>query len=109
MAPRQSGWRTARHVAPLPQPSRPDATLSAVAPQPQVAASGRRLPVGNLGDSARWSISFVAVLAYIYSAVTYGLPLVGPAVVIALLGLFFERVRIVFPPFLILFALWMIW
>jgi len=63
----------------------------------------------SLGNEARWSISFVAVLAYIYSAVTYGLPLVQPAIVIALLGLFVERVRIVFPPFLILFSLWIVW
>lgn len=56
-----------------------------------------------------WSISFIAVLAYIYSAVTYGLPLVGPAVVIALIGLFFERFRPVFPAFLILLTIWVSW
>jgi putative inorganic carbon (hco3(-)) transporter len=109
MVPRQSGWRTARHVAPVPQPPRPDATLSAPVPHRQVAPTGRRLPMQNLGDSAKWSISFVAILAYVYSAVTYGLPLVAPAVVVALIGLFFERIRIVFPGFLILFALWIVW
>jgi O-antigen ligase len=109
MAPRQSGWRTARHVAPAPQPPRPDATHPKPSLVQQVASSGRRLPAINLGDEARWSVSFVAVLAYVYSAVTYGLPLVQPAVAIALLGLFFERVRISFPPFLILFTLWIVW
>lgn len=109
MVPPQSGWRTARHVAPVPQPPRPDATVSAPSPRPTEQATGRRLPVGNLSDAAKWSISFVAILGYVYSAVSYGLPLVGPSVVVALLGLFFERVRIVFPTFLVLFALWVVW
>ena len=110
MVPRQSGWRSARHVAPIPQRPRPDATVAATPTlQQRVTATGRRIAAENPSDGARWSISFVAVLAYVYSAVTYGLPLVGPAVVIALLGLFFERLRIVFPAFLILFALWVSW
>jgi len=109
MVPPQSGWRTARHVAPVPQPPRPDATVSASSPRPTAQATGRRLPAGNLSDAAKWSIAFVAILGYVYSAVTYGLPLVGPSVVVALLGLFFERVRIVFPTFLVLFALWVVW
>jgi O-antigen ligase len=67
------------------------------------------LPLGDVSDAAKWSVSFAAVLAYIYAAVTYGLPLVGPAVVVALLGLFFERHRIVFPSFMLLFALWVLW
>jgi putative inorganic carbon (HCO3(-)) transporter len=93
----------------VPQSPQPSATLSLPPAQSRPAGGGRRLQVGNIGDTAKWSISFVGVLAYIYSAVTYGLPLVGPAVVLALLGLFFERQRIVFPGFLALFALWVVW
>ena len=109
MAPRQSGWRTARHVAPVPQRPSPDATVPGRSIPQRVAATGRRIAQGHISDGARWSISFLAVLAYVYSAVTYGLPLVGPAVVIALLGLFFERFQPVFPGFLILFTLWVAW
>ena len=94
----------------MPQRPRPDATVAAT---PNGATAGNRHRAthcrSGISRRGRWSISFVAVLAYVYSAVTYGLPLVGPAVVIALLGLFFERVRIVFPAFLILFAVWVSW
>jgi O-antigen ligase len=109
MVPRQSGWRTARHVAAMPQRPRPDATVAAPSFPQRIASTGRRIVPTNLSDGARWSISFVAVLAYVYSAVTYGLPLVGPAVVIALLGLFFERFQPVFPGFLLLFTVWIVW
>jgi O-antigen ligase len=58
---------------------------------------------------AEWSVAFVGVLAYVYAAVTYGLPIVGPSIVIALLGLAFERTRIVVPVFLFIFALFVAW
>src|SRR4029434_7917202 len=58
---------------------------------------------------AEWSIAFIGVLAYVYAAVTYGLPIVGPSIVIALLGLALERTRIVVPLFLIIFALFVSW
>jgi O-antigen ligase len=58
---------------------------------------------------AEWSIAFVGVLAYIYAAVTYGLPIVGPSIVIALLGLSLERTRIVMPLFFVIFALFIGW
>ena len=57
----------------------------------------------------QWSVSFVALLAYIYAAVTYGLPLVTPAMVIAVLALPLERERPVVPLFLIIFALFVAW
>ncbi len=91
------------------QRPRPDATVAAPSLPQRVAAAGRRLAPANLADGARWSISFVALLAYVYSAVTYRLPLVGPAIVIALIGLLFERFKPVFPGFLILFTVWLAW
>jgi len=78
----------------------------AASPQPSRL---RRFAAAAAPSKASWSISFVAVLAYVYAAVTYGLPLVGPAVVIALLGLFFERFQPVFPGFLIMFMVWVVW
>ena len=59
--------------------------------------------------NGNWSISFIGVLGYIYAAVTYGLPIVGPSIVIALLGLAFERTRIVVPMFLVVFVLFTAW
>jgi O-antigen ligase len=59
--------------------------------------------------NGNWSLSFIGVLGYVYAAVTYGLPIVGPSVVIALLGLAFEQTRIVFPPFLFVFCLYVAW
>lgn len=91
------------------QRPRPDATVAAPSLPQRVAAAGRRLAPANLADGARWSISFVALLAYVYSAVTYRLPLVGPAIVIALIGLLFERFKPVFPGFLVLFTVWLAW
>jgi len=113
-------------VARPPQPASVDPTLQ------QPSAVGRRSPVvhGTRGERLRrqlaagtaavahaaatttrseWSIAFVGVLAYIYAAVTYGLPIVGPSIVIALLGLALERTRIVIPLFLIIFALFVGW
>ena len=59
--------------------------------------------------NGNWSLSFVGVLAYVFAAVTYALPIVGPAIVIALLGLAFERKQITVPLFLIVFALYVAW
>jgi len=58
---------------------------------------------------AQWSVAFVGVLAYVYAAVTYGLPIVGPSIVIALLGLALERSRTVLPLFLMIFAVFVVW
>ena len=60
-------------------------------------------------SGAQWSVAFVGVLGYVYAAVTYGLPIVGPSIVIALLGLTLERTRIVVPLFLVVFALFVVW
>ena len=67
--------------------------------------------VGEVQELLRgnWSLAFVAVLAYIYAAVTYGLPIVGPSIVIALLGLALEKTGIVVPLFLVIFAMFVAW
>lgn len=54
-------------------------------------------------------MSFAAILLYIAGAVTYRVPLVGPAIVAALLGLVLEKARVVFPPFMALFFAFIIW
>jgi O-antigen ligase len=59
--------------------------------------------------NGNWSLSFAGVLAYVFAAVTYALPIVGPAIVIALLGLAFERKQLVMPMFVIVFALYVAW
>ena len=64
---------------------------------------------GSAQHPATWSVSFVAVLAYIYSAVTYGLPLVTPAMALATLGLFLEGRPPRVPLFIGIFALWLGW
>jgi O-antigen ligase len=118
MNQRQSGWRSARHVAPPPQAPSADTT-----PHPRVGVRGSIAPsarrglrhrVGALGAAAatpagRWSIAFIGVLGYVYAAVTYGLPIVLPSIVIAVLGLAFERNRIVVPMFLIIFVMFIAW
>lgn len=125
MSRHQGGWRSARFVAPVPQHPRFDATpiASPVAPAAPAAPAGRaaRLrsaaalgehddgTIRSLFRNGNWSLSFVGVLAYVYAAVTYGLPIVGPSIVIALLGLAFERTRIVVPPFLFMFSLYVAW
>ena len=67
----------------------------------------QRLAAGIV--EARWSISFVAVLVYVASAVTYQLPLVGPAVVAAVIGLVMEKERLTIPPFMLFFAGFIAW
>lgn len=69
--------------------------------------------MGSLLERARnippeWSISLVGVLAYICAAVTYRLPVATPAMILAVIGLFFER-RITVPFFILLFALFVVW
>ena len=63
---------------------------------------------GTAQHPATWSVSFVGVLVYIFSAVTYRLPLVIPAMILALLGLLMER-RVTVPFFMILFAAYLAW
>ena len=103
------------------------AVVDASPAQPRSPAPGLRAPRGRLrsavaatGDKlitllkgtaqhpATWSASFVGVLVYIFSAVTYRLPLVIPAMVLALLGLLMER-RVTVPFFMILFATYVVW
>jgi probable O-glycosylation ligase (exosortase A-associated) len=67
------------------------------------AVAAAKSPVG------RWSIAFIGVLGYVYAAVTYGLPIVTPSIIVAVLGLAFERNRIVVPFFLIIFAMYIGW
>jgi len=71
----------------------------------------RALEPGSIAELLRgnWSLAFVAVLGYIFAAVTYALPIVGPSIVIALLGLALERTRIVMPLFLVIFVLFVAW
>jgi O-antigen ligase len=125
MTPRQGGWRSARNVAPAPQatgvvatPAHGAGRSSGSAQVPGGRGYRRRLgaaaanvvtSANSFAGPARWSVSFIGVLAYIYAAVTYGLPIVGPSIVIALLGLILERTRIVVPLFLVLFALFVTW
>src|SRR5262245_26182736 len=121
MRPRQGGWRSGRHVVPPPQLNRVDATPA----QPRIPAEASPAPRGRLRAAgaavqesvlrgtaqypATWSLSFVAVLVYIYAAVTYGLPLVTPAMVIAVVGLFLERSGMTVPLFVIVFAAYVGW
>lgn len=112
MSQRQGGWRSARHVAPLPQVPRlsatPAAATAAVAlPQPPVTERARRTAAAVF--EARWSISFVAILAYVAAIVTYRVPFAGPAVIGALIGLVMEKERFVFPPFIALLYLFIGW
>ena len=55
-----------------------------------------------------WSLSLIGVLFYIAAAVTYRLPVATPAMILAVVGLLFER-RITVPPFIGLFALFLAW
>ena len=122
MTPRPGGWRSARFVAPVPQQPRFDATPVPATPLPAGPARRRGQTaavatvgthddgtIGSLIKKGNWSLSFIGVLCYVYAAVTYGLPIVGPSVVIAALGLAFERTRIVVPPFFWIFALYVAW
>ena len=63
---------------------------------------------GTAQHPATWSASFVGLLVYIFSAVTYRLPLVIPAMILALLGLLMER-RVTVPFFVILFGAYVAW
>ena len=126
MSQRRRGWRSERFVAPVPQQRRFDATpvasvpLATAAPTPAVSRRGRLAAptyvgthddgtIRSLVKNGNWSLSFIGVLCYVYAAVTYGLPIVGPSIVVAALGLVFERTRLVFPPFLLIFALYVAW
>jgi len=116
MTHRPAGWRSARFVARTPQPARHDAT-AAHQPTPAYAPRlGRMQGLRSAGGGAiadllrgNWSLAFAAVLAYIFAAVTYALPIVGPSIVIALIGLAFERTGIRFPLFLLIFVLFVAW
>ncbi len=55
-----------------------------------------------------WSISLIGVLAYLAAAVTYRLPVATPAMVVAVVGLLFER-RVTVPLFVAFFALFLGW
>ena len=121
MRQRQGGWRTARHVVPPPQMTRGDATpiqpravvRSAPARAGRLRSAGAAIQESILRGSARypanWSLSFVGVLAYVYAAVTYGLPLVTVAMALAVVGLFMERNGITVPLFVIIFAGYVAW
>ena len=63
---------------------------------------------GTAQHPATWSASFVGLLVYLFSAVTYRLPLVIPAMILALLGLLMER-RVTVPFFVILFGAYVAW
>jgi len=127
MRQRQGGWRSARFVAPTPQVGPTDATpaqapagggfrsrgaqtgsaKSIAPPQPSIqrfgALFGRARAV-----SPEWSIGLIGALAYIVAAVTYRLPIATPAMVVAVVGLLFER-RVTVPLFVGLFALFVAW
>ena len=120
MRSRQAGWRSARHVAPPPAPlPTPTAVPAHAAPRTPVQAQSRRSgAMRRVGAQAvaaakspvgRWSVAFIGVLGYVYAAVTYGLPIVMPSIIVAVLGLALERNRIVIPLFLMIFAMYIAW
>ena len=117
MRQRQTGWRSARFTAPalppvpqpaaIPQPAQaPRATQS---PRPKPARPDAPGGIAELLKNGNWSLSFVGVLCYVFAAVTYALPIVLPSIVVAVLGLAFERIRLTIPAFLIVFALFVAW
>jgi O-antigen ligase len=117
MTPRQAGWRTARSAPAVPPVARHDVALPQPVRAPQPSQPPRLRPaspyapgsIAELLKNGNWSLSFVGILSYVYAAVTYGLPIVGPSIVIALLGLVFERTRIVIPLFLVIFTAYVAW
>lgn len=80
-------------------------------PLRRTAAARTGAVVRALGTAAQseWSVAFVGVLGYVYASVTYRFPIAAPSIIVALLGLALERVRAVFPGFLVLFALYVGW
>ena len=119
MRPRQAGWRSARFAESAPQPVRHETTVAQPQPvrvpqpaRPSRAPAVRAFTAGTIRDllsNGNWSLSFIGVLAYVFAAVTYALPIVAPSIVIALLGLAFERTRITVPLFVVVFALFTAW
>src|SRR5574338_736152 len=117
MSDRQAGWRTARPVvAPRTAASMPGRAAFSPAAGPSrgqqtgaIRRVGARAMAAVNSPVGRWSIGFVGVLGYIYAAVTFRLPIATASMIVALIGLAFERNRIVIPPFLVVFALYITW
>jgi len=95
----------------------PNAFVPAIAPAGSQRRTAAHQPVmqrfGALFSPLRsvqpeWSLSLIGVLFYIAAAVTYRLPVATPAMVLAVVGLLFER-RITVPLFIGLFALFLGW
>ncbi len=103
------GWRTWR------APQEPQS--GAVAPSGSASVSADFAPAAPSlqtspaipDERVRWTLGFIAILAYIFSVTTYRINIATPAMVIAVVALLFEGNAIRFPPFLFFFALWLVW
>ncbi len=60
-------------------------------------------------ERVRWTLGFIAILAYIFSVTTYRINIATPAMVVAIVALLFEGNAIRFSPFLLFFAMWVVW
>jgi putative inorganic carbon (HCO3(-)) transporter len=59
----------------------------------------------DLFGATDWSLSFIGLLAYVFSVVSYALPLGRPAIIVALLALPLQRHGIRLPAFVVLLGL----
>jgi probable O-glycosylation ligase (exosortase A-associated) len=57
----------------------------------------------------QWTLGFVGLLLYVFSIVTYRLPLATPAMLMALAGAFMGREKVRMPAVLVVFGLFILW
>jgi putative inorganic carbon (hco3(-)) transporter len=63
----------------------------------------------GLFSEVQWSPGYVGLLLYVFTTVTYRLPLAVPAIVLALGGVFLSGNKIRLPGFLVAFAAFIVW
>jgi len=111
------GWRTRGSRARVLGEARPAeggraavaARAPAFAPSFPGLAALAGLARGMPWQGIAWSLPLVGLLVYIWSATTYSVPLGEPAMILALVGLLFQRQPLRVPSFLLLFAAFVAW
>jgi putative inorganic carbon (hco3(-)) transporter len=63
----------------------------------------------GLFAEVRWTLGFVGLLLYVFSIVTYRLPLATPAMLMAIAGVFMGREKVRMPAVLVVFGVFILW
>ena len=114
MRSRSEGWRTMRSMqpaerAPVPVPAGTEPRTPGLIRRQFKSAWMELVRMRSQVKAVTWSLSFIGILAYLFAAVTYRLPIGWESIVAAIVGLAFLPYALRFPASAGIFTGFLIW